>query len=199
MLCSHIQIYVHKYNYIRKHSQHTNDFNVRTNTLLYKKYTSHTLFSKGLRKGWCWLCVRGELETGTDCYILTQSSSDHSSTSFSFWLNCSTVGYWDRKPSVCKLIHRLASYPPTNSNCDWNSNCNPNWLPSVAPCYIIVCRPPASCGRTHLHRIQARPQVKMIFRYLRPAAPVSLLFCLFTQVHLLIDGSVKGQYFTLVA
>ena len=28
-----------------------------------EKYTSHTLFSKGLRKGWCWLCVRGELET----------------------------------------------------------------------------------------------------------------------------------------
>ena len=24
-----------------------------------EKYTSHTLFSKGLRKGWCWLCVRG--------------------------------------------------------------------------------------------------------------------------------------------
>ena len=33
-----------------------------TNTSL-EKYTSHTLFSKGLRKGWYWLCVRGELET----------------------------------------------------------------------------------------------------------------------------------------
>ena len=38
---------------------------------------------------------------------------------------------------------------------------------------IIVWRPPASCGRAHLHRIQ--PQVKVIFRYLRPDAPVSLL------------------------
>ena len=28
-----------------------------------EKYTSHTLFSIGLRKGWYWLCVRGELET----------------------------------------------------------------------------------------------------------------------------------------
>ena len=28
-----------------------------------EKYTSHTLFSKGLGKGWYWLCVRGELET----------------------------------------------------------------------------------------------------------------------------------------
>ena len=54
------------------------------------------------RKGWCWLCVRCELETGIDCRILTQSSSrEHSSTSFSFWLGCSTVGRWGPKPSVC--------------------------------------------------------------------------------------------------
>ena len=44
------------------------NFNERTNTLLYKNI-SLTLYS---RKGWCWLCVRGELETGKDCYILTQ-------------------------------------------------------------------------------------------------------------------------------
>ena len=65
------------------------------NTLLYKNITL-TLFSKG----WCFLCVRGELETGTDCYILTPSSSDHSNTSFAFWLSCSTVGHWESKPSV---------------------------------------------------------------------------------------------------
>ena len=41
------------------------NFNERTNTLLYKNI-SLTLYS---RKGWCWLCVRGELETGIDCYI----------------------------------------------------------------------------------------------------------------------------------
>ena len=29
----------------------------------FEKYTSHTLFSKGLRKGWCWFCARGQLET----------------------------------------------------------------------------------------------------------------------------------------
>ena len=28
-----------------------------------EKYNFHTLFSKGLQKGWCWLCVSGELET----------------------------------------------------------------------------------------------------------------------------------------
>ena len=43
---------------------------------------------------WCWLCVRGELETGTDCYILTQSSSDHSRTAFASGMGCSTVGHW---------------------------------------------------------------------------------------------------------
>ena len=65
--------------------------NERTNTLLYKNIPL-TLYS---RKVWYWLCERGELETGTDCYILTRSSSrDHSSTSFSFWLGCSTVGHW---------------------------------------------------------------------------------------------------------
>ena len=60
-------------------------FNERTNSHFFiKKNTSHTLFSKGLRKGWCWLCVRGELETERDCHILTPSSSDHGSTSSSF-------------------------------------------------------------------------------------------------------------------
>ena len=58
-----------------------------------KKYISH-FYS---RKGWSWLCVRGELETGTDCCILTPSSSDDS---YAFWLGCSTVGHWRSKPSV---------------------------------------------------------------------------------------------------
>ena len=38
----------------------------------------------------------------------------------------------------------------------------------------------------------------MIFWYIRPDAPVSLFFRLFTSVHLLIDVSVEGQYITLV-
>ena len=65
------------------------NFNKRTNTLLYKNI-SLTLFSKG----WCsLLCVRDELETGTDLFW-------PSSTSFSFWLSCSTVGHWGPKPSL---------------------------------------------------------------------------------------------------
>ena len=61
--------------------------NKRTHFFI-KIYVSH--FILGRR---CFLCVRGELEMGTDCYILTQSSSDHSSTSFASWLGCSTVGH----------------------------------------------------------------------------------------------------------
>ena len=57
---------------------------------------------------------------------------------------CSTEGH---KPSVCKLILTLASCPPTDSSCSWNSNC---LNPSVASGYIIVSYPPASCGCTHL-------------------------------------------------
>ena len=34
----------------------------------------------------------------------------------------------------------------------------------------------------HHHRIQPRPHVKVIFRYLRPDAPVSLFFRLFTRL-----------------
>ena len=41
------------------------NFNERKNTFIYKNIISYTLFSKG----WWLLCVRDELETGTDSYI----------------------------------------------------------------------------------------------------------------------------------
>ena len=112
------------------------NFNERTNTLLYKDI-SLTPYS---RKGWYWLCVRGELETGTDCYILTQSSSDHSITSSSSWLGLLNRGSLRAaSPQSCKLILTLASCPPTDSNSNWN------WpKPSVAPGYIILSRTSAS-------------------------------------------------------
>ena len=120
------------------------NFNERTNTLLYKNIP----LTLCLRKGWCWLYVRDELETGKDCYILTPSSSDHSSTSFAFWLGCSTVGHWGPKALCLPLDLTTASCPqliPTATGTD------SNWLkPSVAPGYIFVWHPPASCGRTHL-------------------------------------------------
>ena len=178
LLYSLIQLYVYIYNYMWKHSQHNirTAMNERTDFFI---YLSHFIL-KRVAKGWCWLCVRGELETERDCYILTPSSSDHSSTSSSFcWV--AQPGSWGPKLSVWSwfsLQHLISNW-----NCNSNSNSNglqltpaSNWLKlSVAPGYIIVWYPPASCGRTHLHRIQSRPQVKMIFRYLRPDSAVSWL------------------------
>ena len=86
------------------------NFHEWTNTLLYKNIPL-TLYSKGLS----WLCVRGELETGTDCYIFTQTSSEHSSTSFSSWQGCSTMGHWGPKALYLPLALTLASCPQLTS------------------------------------------------------------------------------------
>ena len=164
--------------------------NERTHFFI-KIYLSHFILKRG-----CFLCVKGELEMGTNCYILTQSSSDHSSTYFAFWLDCSTVGHWGPK-AICRWlsIQHLV----------------PNWLqlqlelkltdPSRLWDLVIklsdVHLLPVGVCICHHHRIQPCPQVKVIFQYLRPDAPVLLFFRLFTQVHLLIDGSVEGQYVTI--
>ena len=66
---------------------------------------SHTLFLRG----WCSLCVRDELETGTDCYIDPKFFFDHTSTSFSSWLGCSTVGLWGPKALCLPLALISAS------------------------------------------------------------------------------------------
>ena len=130
--------------------------------------------------------VRGELETGTDCYKLTSSSSDHSSTSFAFWLGCSNMS--------------LRAASPQSASWHLVPNCNWNWLPSVSWLFLFETHLlPVGVRICHHHRIQPRPQVKVIFRYLRPDALVSLFFRLFTQVHLLIDGSVEGQYITVTS
>ena len=146
----------------------TTSINERTH-FFRKIYLSHFI-----RKGWCFLCVRGELETETDCHIFIPSSSNHSSTSFAFWW---TSQLWVlRAQSLCL---DLVLTPASISN--WNCNSNSNWPKlSVVPGYIIVWHPPASCGRTHLHRIQPRPQVRVIFRYPRPDVPVSALLLIYT-------------------
>ena len=64
------------------------NFNERTNTHLYK-IISHTLFSKGLMLVVCEIWV-GD---GDRVLHIDPSSSGHSSTSFSSWLGCSTVGH----------------------------------------------------------------------------------------------------------
>ena len=145
------------------------------------KYTSHTLFSKGLRKGWCYVW-EVSWRWGQTATYWPQVPLYYSSTSSSFcW--AAQPGFWGPKPSVWRWpsLRHLVPNCYWNSNCDSNSNwtlpaSNSNWLkPSVAPGYITVWHPPASCGRMHLHRIQPRPQVKVRFWYPRPDAPVSWL------------------------
>ena len=146
--------------------------NERTHFFI-KIYLSHFI-REGLRNRWCWLCVRGELgRTATywpKVSLTVAALLSHSGWAAQPWV---TGGH---KPSVCKLILTLASCP---SWLQLQLELNSNWLTatnSIHPGYIIVWHPPTSCGRTHLHRIQPCPQVKGIFRYLRPDAPVLLIY-----------------------
>ena len=89
-------------------------------------------------------------------------------------------GLLNRGPEGPSPLSGAGSHCIELTQTDWNSISNwleltaSNWLkPSVAPGYISVWHPPASCGRTHLHRIQPRLQVKVIFQHPRPDAPAS--------------------------
>ena len=126
------------------------NFNERTNTLLYKNI-SLTLYS---RKGWCWLCVRGELEMMTDCYILMKVLLTIAAFLSHLGWDYSTVGHWGPKALCLPLALTSASCPQLTQ----------------AVCVLVI--------------------------FLFDAHLLPLFFCLFTQVHLLIDGLVKGQHVT---
>ena len=125
---------VYIYMYIRIYIQAETKSTIMTNehTSL-EKYTFHTLCERVMWERW--------FGDGTDCNILTPSSSGHRKTSSSFcW--AAQPGSWGPKPSVWSWfsLSRTATRTPTN----WLQL----WLQlSVAPGHIIVCCPPASCGR----------------------------------------------------
>ena len=133
-------IHVYIYKYMRNIINTMTNFNERTNALFYKNIISHTLFLKG----WCWLCVRDELETGTDGHIDPKFFFDHSSTSLSSWLGCSTVGHWG---------------PQSPQSASWFSRWHhiSNWLQvtRTAPgtwlyyCLTSTC---FHCSSVYLHR-----------------------------------------------
>ena len=100
--------------------------NERTHFFI-KIYLSHFI-----RKGWCWLCVIGELETGADWYILTQSSSNHSSTFFASWQGCSTVGHWGPQALGLQADYHAGILSLTDSNCDWN------WTDSTRLWHLVI-------------------------------------------------------------
>ena len=121
-----------------------------------EKYTSHTLFEM-VAKG---LCVRGELDTEQNCNILTPSSSVFSSTSFSF---C-----WAVQPGVLRAQPSAESWFSLPRTATTDSKLTE--LP-IAPGYIIVWHPPASCERRICTQFSPST-VKVIPWYLRPDAPV---------------------------
>ena len=156
--------------------------NERTHFFI-KIYLSHFI-----RKGWCWLWVRGELETETDSNILTQSSShDHSSTPSSSWLGYTTVSRWGPKPSVCSWFS-LRSHPI--------SKCDRNWLEltdSSRLLHLVI-------WLFDVHLLSVGVRICTEFNHVHRSRWYSDIFdqmhLLFTQVNLLIDGWVEGQYVT---
>ena len=150
-----MQLYV--YIYMRKHSQHKND--ERTH-FFRKKYTSHTLFSKELRKGCVW---EVSWRLNKDCNILTTSSSIISSISFSF---C-----WAAQPGALRTQPSAESWFSLSRTA--TNRLQLTEFP-VAPDYIIVWCPPASC-EYHICNQFNPSTVKVIPWYLRPDAPVPWL------------------------
>ena len=112
------------------------NFNDWTNTLLYKNI-SRILFSKG----WCLLCVRDELETGTDCYV-DPSSSDHRSTSFaSSWLGLINRGSLRAESPLSAAGSHFGILSPTDSNrmCIWLYYCLTSTCFRCSSTYLRRC------------------------------------------------------------
>ena len=160
---------------LQKHSQHHKDEWTR----FFRKICL-SLYSKGLRKGYR---VRGELETGQNCNILTPSSSSHSSASFSFsW--AAQPGAWG--PSLCWDLVLTPWTGTLTSNSDLQL---PDFL--LHPGYVIVWCPPASC-ECHICTQFNLSTVKVIPWYIRLDAPV-----IYTGAFLIWQlGRVGGQYIT---
>ena len=115
------------------------NFNERTNTLLYKNI-SLTLYS---RKDWCWLCVRGGLETGTDCYIFTQVLQTIAAVLSHLGWGCSSVGHWGLKALCLPLALTSVSCPqltPTDSG-TWLYNCLTYTCFRCSSAYLHRCIP----------------------------------------------------------
>ena len=83
------------------------------------------------------------------------------------------------------VSHSTGILSPTETGTQQTQAICGTWL-------YFACSPPASCEPTHLPPSPNSTKSTD----LRLDAPASLFFRLFTQVHLLIDGSGEGQYIT---
>ena len=129
-------IRVYKYKQKHNQTQYTN-FNERTNTLLYKNIISHIWFSKG----WWLLCVRDDLETGTDCYIEPSLSRDHSSTSSSSWLVLLNRWSLRAQSPLSAAGSHFDILSPTDSNrqCTWSYCCLTSTCSRCSFAYLHRC------------------------------------------------------------
>ena len=111
-------------------------FNERTH-FFRKIYLSHFILERVAKRLMLVMCERW-VGDGTDCQILTPSSSDHCSTSSSFcW--ATQPGSWGSKPSVwsCSSLRHLI--PNWNYNLNSNCNCNLNWTQAVCGTWLYNC------------------------------------------------------------
>ena len=134
------------------------NFNERTHIFI--KNISLTLYS---RKGWCWLCGRGTLETRTDCYILTQVLLTIAVLLSHLGWGCPTVGHW----ALClPLALTSASCPQLTPIRRTTSG---TWL------YNYLTPTCFRCSSAYLHRciswLTARSRVNML--HLQPSSGVS--------------------------
>ena len=158
LLHSH-DTYITIHIYMRKHSQHNND----ERTHFFRKiYLSHFI-RKGCKRVAKGLCVRGELETEqTATYWPPVPLS--LATPLSRFAGLLNRGPWGPIALCWVLVLSIASY----------LQLTPTLNLSVAPGYIIVWHPLASCGR-HICTQFNPSTVKVIPWYLRRDAPVPWL------------------------
>ena len=110
-------------------------------------------------KGWCWLYVTDELETGTDCYILTQVLLTMAEL-------LSLLG-WVAQPWVTDGRKALSLRADSHAGILSPTDSNSNWLkPSVSWLYFCLKAPCFRCSSASLHRciswLTARLRFKML-------------------------------------
>ena len=156
------------------------NFNERTNTLLYKNISLTLCY----RKGWYWLCVRGELETRTGGYILTKVLLTIAALLSHLGLGCSTICHWEPKALCLPLALTSASYPQLTPNARTSSGTR------LYNCLTSTC---FRCSSAYLHRciswLTARLRVNMLHnnRCLRFFSVCLLVYlCLFLNIFLYI-------------
>ena len=158
---------VYSYTY-RCKQKHIDDFNERTNTLLYKNIPLTYSSRKGCERvdvGCVWEVSWSREQTATHwpkVPLTIAAVLSHSSWAVQPGVTegqspLSGAGF-SLRASYLQLRLKLEcqlQLEPTASNwlCNFNSS-----KPSVAPGYIIVWHPPASCGRTHLHSTMSTGQ-----------------------------------------